>query len=114
MDHVEQVAGLIKQYENLAEKLRTIQALLADDPELIEDLRRILLPSPPLGPPGRAPRSRSSPTTCNHKATSGRLWARSRKGTHMPRSTVNFLLFASKHKGLFESEMRGPRRKSGG
>ncbi len=110
MDHVEQVAGLIKQYESRAEKLRAIQALLADDPALIEDLRRVLFPPPPPGPPAK-PKikvvTEFLQSNDNEWQTAGQIT----EGTHLPRNTVNFLLFASKHKGLFESEMRGPKKK---
>jgi len=110
MDHVEQVAGLIKQYEGRAEKLRAIQALLADDPDLIEDLRRVLFPTPPLKPP-TAPKI---DIVTNFLRSKGKEWQTAgeiTEGTHLPRNTVNFLLFASKHKGLFESEMHGPKKK---
>lgn len=107
MDHVEQVAGLISQYETRAEKLRAIQALLADDPGLMEDLRRILFLTPkPVAP--------KIDIVTNFLRSKGKEWQTAgqiTEGTHLPRNTVNFLLFASKHKGLFESEMRGPKKK---
>ncbi len=107
MDHVEQVAGLIKQYETRADKLRAIQALLADDPGLIEDLRRILVPPPPAGPPKIEVVTAFLRSKSNEWQTAGQI----AEGASLPRNTVNFLLFASTHKGLFESEMRSPKKK---
>lgn len=109
MDHVQQVAGLIKQYETRAEKLRAIQALLAHDPALIEDLRRILFPPAP-----EPPTTPKIDVLTSYLRSQGNEWQTAGQitvGTNLPRNTVNFLLFASKHKGLFESEMRAPKKK---
>lgn len=109
MDHVQQVAGLIKQYETRADKLRVIQAFLADDPGLIEDLRRILFPPAP-----EPPSTPKIDVVTAFLRSQGNEWQTAGQitvGTNLPRNTVNFLVFASKHKGLFESEMRGPKNK---
>lgn len=107
MAQIEQVAGLIKQYETRAEKLRAIQALLADDPTLIADLRRVLAESTPKSKP-------KIDIVVEFLRSKGNEWqtaAQIAQSTGLRRNTVNFLLFASKHQDMFDSEMRGPKEK---
>jgi hypothetical protein len=105
MDHVEQVAGLIKQYESRADKLRAIQSLLADDPALIDDLRNMLAPKK------QAPKINVVTEFLRSKHNEWQTAAQIAQNTGLRRNTVNFLLFASAHKEKFESEMRGPKKK---
>ncbi|MBY0515236.1 MAG: hypothetical protein K2P78_15185 [Gemmataceae bacterium] len=106
MGHAEQLTGLIEKHESRADKLRVIRALLADDPELVAELRVLLFPPTPPGT------KRVEAVVAFLK--SERDWRTARQiahGTGLPRNTVNFLLFASKQKGLFESKMLGPKEK---
>lgn len=109
MSHAEQLANLIASYESRAAKLRALQKLLGDDPELIAELRAVLFPPEPAPPSVPAIEA----VVGYFEAKSGE-WLTARQiaeGTNLPRNTVNFLLFTSKHKERFESEMHGPKRK---
>lgn len=106
MSAAEQLAGLIAKHEGRVEKLRVLHAILADDPDLIEELRALLFPPTPTGP------KRIEAVVAFLKSQED--WQTARQiahGTGLPRNTVNFLLFASKQKELFESKMRGPKEK---
>lgn len=106
MGHAGQLTGLIEKHEARAQKLRAIQTLLADDPELVTELRALLFPPTPPGP------KRVDAVVAFLKSEGD--WRAARQiaqGTGLPRNTVNFLLFASKQKGLFESKMLGPKEK---
>jgi HEAT repeat protein len=106
MGHVEQLGDLIKKHEGRVEKLRALQALLADDPELADELRRMLFPPTPPGP------KRVEVVVAFLKSKGDWQTAREiAQSTGLPRNTVNFLLFASKQKETFESKMRGPKEK---
>jgi len=106
MNHAEQLSDLISKHETRAEKLRALQTLLADDPELMVELRQILFPAPP-----PAPKRIEQVTAFLRKKSEWQTAREIAQGTGLPRNTVNFLLFASKKRGLFESKMQGPKQK---
>jgi hypothetical protein len=103
----EHLEVLIARYETRLEKLRAIQALLADDPTLLNELREALFP-PAEAEPTKYEQVARFLASKNNEWQSARDIAH---GTGLLRNTVNFLLFTSKHKDEFESQMRGPKKK---
>lgn len=110
MSLADQITHLADQHQQRAEKLRTIQSLLADDPILVQELLVILTPPPPI----KQPKKSKMEILLSYLRTRPSDWQTAREiaeGAGLPRNTVNFLLFSSNQKELFESEMRGPKKK---
>jgi len=109
MNLADHIAHLIAKYESRADKLRALQKVFADDPQLVVELCSILsIPDPKPKPPA------AIDLIVQFFGAESNEWLTARQvaeGTGLPRATTNYVLFASNHKDRFESQMRGPKKK---
>jgi hypothetical protein len=107
----EQIENRIQEHEARAAKLRALHAILSDDPSLIQELKEILIQPDHLLPKQQANQLQRITNFLRANANEWKTARQIADGTGLPRNSVNFNLFTSAHKTLFESQMWGPRRK---
>lgn len=117
---VEEVERRIRDLEMRIARLRRIRELLANDPALGDELLSLVTQSPngmPESSLAQQPRLYGSPlvdqVVAHYKATENR-WQTVREisdAIGLSRNSLNGLLYTSRHREIFETDLQGPKRR---
>lgn len=104
----------ITEAEARLEKLRLLRAMLAEDPALADDLRRLLFTPSATGrrpdDSGDTPHLDKVIAFFESRNNGWHTVRQITKETGLSRGSINYLFYGSKHKAIFESESKGPKR----